>query len=328
MRKEIFIETKKGDVYNITDTVYSISITQALEGQAGKCTITSSKLNMDIPLGSRLSVKIENYGMFKGFLFSESFSDSDTTSLVFYDQLRYWQLADNMSFKGKKLHEVFTHLCKTLNLNHKAFNTTRYVLPYKVWDNTSYFNIWKDCQDINLVNTNGFHIIRDEYGVLALREIAYTFNKNTKKIILGDDSASLGYSFTRSIDEDTYNYVKIINENNETKKRETHIVQDKNTIAEWGRLQLTEKSSDELNAAQLKQRAIDLLKLKNRITKKLSVTIEGNLDTYTLKAGDGVIIGITSLVSAKLFGRALIISDITHRFNGSSYSIDLDLMLE
>lgn len=317
----------RNTTYNISKSVTSMTLESFIEGQAGKCTLTCDKTQITANMGSMIEVKVGNIGMFKGYLFNESFSNGFETELTFYDQLRYWKYSDAISMSGLKLHEVFYKLCKIMGLNYKAYNTTRYVLPAKIWSNATYFKIWEDYQDLNFISTNGYHIIRDEFGVLALHEVQYLFNNTVKKYIISDTSLAKDYEFSRGIGSDTYNIVKIVNENSETKKRETHTAQDNNTIKQWGRLQYFEKSSEELNSAQLKKRAEDLLKVKSRVFNSLDVELIGNADTLNLRVGDGVIMGISDLTYVNLYGKALVIEKIAHKFNGGRYTVDLTLML-
>ena len=328
MKFSIIIVTKDNREFKIEDSVTSIKYSQTIKSQAGKCVLTVDNLTEEIPLGSQLVLTVEGVGMFKGYLFSESYNQDMTSNLTFYDQLRYWQGTDVMSVKNTSLSEFFVRVCKTLNLKYSLVNPTTRKLPYKIFDNQTYFSMWQKLQSESLAIAGDLHIFRDEFGSLVFRNVQSNFNHMKEKILISDLSASNGFDFERSIDSDTYNYVKLINENSKTKKRETHIIYDTKSISNWGRLAYLEKSSEEVNSSALKKRAEDILKSKNRITKTLNMSIEGSLKTLNLKAGDGVVTGITAMARSNMFGRAFVVESLTHNFNGGNYTIDLDLMLE
>lgn len=313
---------------NLSSKVTSLTFSQHMYNQAGECTIMLPKFDKEIPMGSKLTVIINGHNMFVGYLFEESYTEGQLTTLKFYDQLRYWKSSDSFVLKGVGIHEAFIRICKTLHLAHKSYATNSPVLPTLVFDNTTYFAMFEECQDRTFVSRNAMHFVRDEKGVLMLRDVQQNWHNTVKKFVIGDVSASKGFNFSRSIDQDSYNYVKLVNEDTEAKRKDTVYYYNEDSVHQWGKLQYFEKTSDKISSAQLKKRAQDILKVKNRVKKTLSIEIDGNATTVTLKAGDGVILAISDLARSDMFGRAFIIDNLTHKFEGGGYTISLELMLE
>ena len=87
--------------------------------------------------------------------------------------------------------------------------------------------------------------------------------------ILIDEETGLNFDYTSSIDESTYNKVKLIYDNEETSKREVYIAQDSSHMNEWGILQHYDVLSKGENG-QVKADA--LLDLYNQKTRKLNIS--------------------------------------------------------
>ena len=117
--------------------------------------------------------------------------------------------------------------------------------------------------DITLVNTGNLYILDDDFGKIRLRNIS----KTKINLILDEESAE-NYLYSASIDNDTYNQIKLIQDGGDDKSRKIYIAKDSSNIQKWGLLQMLDSVSDKENG-QVKADA--LLKLKNRETKEFSL---------------------------------------------------------
>ena len=133
------------------------------------------------------------------------------------------------------------------------------------------------------------------------------------------------YDYSSSIDDDSYNQIKLIKENQETQKREIYIVKDSSTIKQWGLLQYFEKMDENANAAQIKERAEMILKLKNRVTKKLKLECLGDLK---VAAGSGVILGISDLENEGItINQYFMVTSCTHTFKNDLHTMQLEVQV-
>src|SRR5690606_40466373 len=87
--------------------------------------------------------------------------------------------------------------------------------------------------DLALIATGNIFVFYDSFGALTLTSAA----DMRVDVVLGDESLAYGVSYKRSIDDDTYNRIKLVQNNKETKRRDVYVAQDSANIAKWGRLQ-------------------------------------------------------------------------------------------
>src|SRR5690606_6913229 len=168
---------------------------------------------------------------------------------------------------------------------------------------------------LTLWNTNRNYVFYDDAGALSLRNVESTL----LDIIIGDGSLMYDYRTKVSIDNDTYNVVKLYKDNKETGKREVYVAQDSANIAKWGRLQLYQSVDEEMNAAQIQELLDQLITLKNRETKSLRIDAIGDI---RVRAGWFVRILIEELGINQPF----LVNECTHRFDGANHhTMSLDL---
>jgi hypothetical protein len=135
---------------------------------------------------------------------------------------------------------------------------------------------------------------------------------------VGDGSLMTDYDAERSIDSDTYNKLKLYQDNKKTGKRETYIAQDSANIAKWGTLQLTQSVDENMNAAQIKELLSTLSALKNRESKSLKIPAIGDI---RVRAGCYIRI----LIGDKGINQPYLIDECSHTFDGGDHTMNLEL---
>jgi hypothetical protein len=285
---ELIVQNRtNGKIYDISELVGSVTWDTELKGQPGKLTFDYIEdSSVIIPEGSPLTFKVDGRGVFYGFVFKRSLTnDKNKKTITAYDQMRYLKNKDTYVISGMTASNLFAKLCKDVQLPYRVTNDSSYVLAKQVFDNKTLFEIIEAGIDQTLAYTGNWYTIRDNFGTLEFVNL----NSLKTNVFIGDESLLSAYTYTGSIDEDTYNQIKLIKENSETGKREIFVVKDSSTIAQWGLLQYFEKMDKEANSAQITQRANSLLALKNRVTHELKLDCLGDL---RVSAGSGVIVGI------------------------------------
>ena len=142
--------------------------------------------------------------------------------------------------------------------------------------------------------------------------------------VISDDSNLGDYEWKNSIDSDTYNRIKIVRDNKETKGRDVYIAQDSNSIAKWGRLQYFYKADEKMNEAQISEMLDGTLKLKNRESKTLKLKDVIGTDLAAdlmLRAGAGVYVDIKK----KGISQFYLIEEATHKFTKNQHVMDFEL---
>ncbi len=314
-----------GKVYDVSKLALKISWETTLSGQPGKLTFDllpdpDTKINE----GSPISLKVNGTGVFFGYIFKRQIKKDDITSITAYDQMRYLKNKDTYApavLSGMTASQRFEKLCKDFQLKYRVVNASNYVLADKLFDNKSLFEIMEACIDETLAFNGNWFVIRDNFGVLEFCNL----NNLKTTLIIGDKSLLQEQDYESSIDNDTYNKIKIVQENEKSGKRDVYIVQDGANMKKWGNLQYFEKVDDNLNAAQIQQYAEMLLKAKNRITKKLKLTCIGDLKVF---AGAGVILSIEDLQREGVpINQYFLVTSCTHTFENDLHTMKLEVQV-
>lgn len=324
----------------ISDAIVSIDLDSSLSYSPSKCTIRYLRSDTTWALGSMISLVIDGVEFFQGYIFEHNYTEDNLEIITCYDQLRYWKGEDLYVADGKKLEDVFNDINKSLGLKGKVIHPTGYTLPYNVWDNTTYWQVWKDGVE-RCLNDKGedIYFVRDNFGTIEMRGLQKTAQESDIKILLSDNpkvnesKSVMGYNYTRSIDKRTYNSIKIINENAESKEKVSVLVQDDESVGTWGKLTKLERSSEELSKSEIEKRAKKMLDVYDRWSNDLSIQIVGTPDLLHLRAGDGLVVMIQDLyrfnydVGKTIYGKSFAIESITHTISCGQYNISVNLFI-
>lgn len=320
---EILLQDKiEGKVFDISEIVDTITYETSILSQPGKLTF-SMKEDAVITLneGSIISVKIDGIGIFFGYLFRYVINDSGKMAGIAYDQTRYLKNKDTYVTSNQTASQVFARICADFKLQHKIIDPSTYILPARIHDNKTLFEIVQHGIDTTLINSGKWYLLRDNFGTLEFVDI----ERLKTLVYIGDKYNLIDYTYESSIDQDSYNQVKLIKNNQTDAKREIYIVKDSVNIGRWGLLQYFEAMDENANEAQIKARAEQLLKLKNRATKKLKINAVGNL---TVMAGSGVIIGIDDLTQYGIpYNKYFMVSTCVHKFANNYHEMQLELQV-
>jgi len=304
--------------FDIKDIVIKPQIEQKLNNGC-------SKLTFDVVIdkvakfsnGSIIRFKYNNVGMFFGYIFKKQQKDEKIMSITAYDQLRYLKAKDSMTLIGLNIAGVIKKIANQygLQIGHLEISN---ILPDRVEDNKTFLDMIYTAISENLKISGEKYCFYDNFGKLELENI---YNMRTN-ILIGDISNCTGYDFTQSIDDDTYNQIKIASDNKDTKKREVYVAKDTSTIAKWGLLQYYEKINNNMNYSQIVDKANTLLKTKNREQVKLKLD---SIGIETIKAGSGVFVKLKDINDANI-NNFFVVEKVTHTFD-KAYTMSLDLLM-
>lgn len=321
MNIELLIQNNEnGTIYDISGLANDISWVTEISGQPGKLTFNySQNTNVVISEGSVVRFSIDAKGVFYGYIFKRSRSENNMITITAYDQLRYLKNKDTYAFTGMTSAQIFTKICKDYQLSARVVNQTSYILSDRLYDNKTLFDIIDWGVTETLAYTGNWYMIRDNFGTLEYVNL----NSLKTDLLIGDASLLTKYTYESSIDDDTYNQVKLVKEGDS--KRNVYIVKDSSNIKRWGLLQYFETLSEDANDAQIAARAEQLLKLKNRITKTLKVECIGDLKVF---AGTGIIFATEELKEDGLdTPRYFMVTSCTHTFSNNEHTMSLDLQV-
>jgi len=317
MSIELLIQNTAGSTLDASQIVSSVTWTTYLEDTPGKLTFEVLDVGFLYKEGSVVSFKVDSQNVFLGYVFTRKITESETISITCYDSMRYLQNKDSKVFEATTLPKLFEGICSGLGLKYKIIDNSTYSVPAVVHDNKSYYEMMKKAIDETLIGTTEWFYVRDNYGVLELCAVS----QHITNLFIGDQSLLNSFSYESSIDKDTYNQIKLTQENSETSKRDVYIARDSNTIKEWGLLQYYESVNENLNEAQIKEKTDQLLKLYNRASKTLKLTCNGDL---RLRAGSGFVLGIDRLKNEDIqSNQYTFITQCDHKWSGNDHTMDL-----
>lgn len=263
--------------------------------------------------GDPVRLKVDGKDVFYGFVFTKKRNKDHYIDVTAYDQLRYLKSKDTYVYENKTASQVIQMIANDFNLNLGTIESTKYVIPSRVEDNQSLFDIIQNALDLELQNKGELFCLYDDFGKLTLKNIS-----SMKVDILIDEDTAENFDYTSSIDENTYNQIKLTYDNEEAGEREVYIAKDSANINSWGLLQFYEKLQKGENG-QVKADA--LLKLYNKKTRNLKVNdCFGDL---RCRAGSMVIVKL--YLGDMSVSNYLLIEKAVHTFDNNHHSMTLNL---
>ena len=312
MNFELLIENN--GVVQMPPILDGVTLTTERKGVPGKLMFTVLKDSVvNFTEGNPVRFTVDGVKMFYGFVFSKKRDRENKITVTVYDQLRYLQNKDTYIYTKKTASDVIKMIAADFGLQLGEIEKTGFVIMSRVEDNTMLFDIIGNALDLEFQNKKQMFVLYDDFGRLTLKSL-----DKMKVGLLIDDETGENFDYTSSIDEQTYNRVKLSYENEKTGKRDIYVIQDGNNINNWGVLQYFDTLSEGENG---EQKAAALLSLYNAKTRKLKITKAfgdtriraGNLIVVKLGLGD---------INVQNF---MLVEKCVHTFNENEHWMDLTL---
>ena len=281
MGAEILIQ--HGSTIQYPAVVEGAKLTLERKVTHGKLTFTvvkDSKLNFQE--GDPVKLTLDGTPMFYGFVFIKSRDKDGTIDVTAYDQLRYLKNKDTITEEGLKASDLLKRIATDFRLNLGTVEDTGYTMETVVEENQTLFDMIQNALDETLLNTGKLYVLYDDVGSLTLKDI-----NSMKTNLLIDMEAAENFSYSSSIDDATYNKIKLAFNNEKTGKRELYVAQDGEKINQWGVLQYFEEIQTATGAAA---KAEAMLAHYDRKTRKL--TIKNAFARPDIRAGSAVMVSL------------------------------------
>ena len=180
-------------------------------------------------------------------------------------------------------------------------------------DNVSLMDMIGNALDLTLQNTGDLYILYDNFGKMNL-----SFLGDMYVPIIIDAETGQNYDYESSIDENTYNRIKLVRDNEETGRRDVYIAQDSSHMNDWGMLQYFDTLQEGENG---QAKADALLKLYNKVTKTL--TIKDACGDSRVRGGSLIVVQL-DLGDVKL-QNLMLVEKCVHKYGESKHTMDLTL---
>ena len=192
---------------------------------------------LDFSEGSPVRMKVDGDNVFFGFVFKQQRTKDKIITVTAYDQLRYLKNKDTKVYEGKTANQFVKMIADDYALNLGTLDDTGYVIESRVEENTSLFEMIANALDLTLTNTGEMYVLYDDFGKLTLKSLSSMYVGVPGAYLMIDEETGQNFDYTSSIDENTYNKIKLTYDNKDTGKRDVYITQDSSNINKWGILQ-------------------------------------------------------------------------------------------
>ena len=264
--------------------------------------------------GNAVSLRWGGKNVFYGYVFSIKSTNESTLSITAYDQTRYFKNKETKVYENKTATKVISEVLSDFgSFKVGTLENTKHVIKSRVEDTQTLFDIIQNAPDEELTNKKTMYVLYDDYGKINLKSI-----DNMMVGIVVDADTAESYDYTSSIDEQTYNKIKLYYDNKTTGQRDVYIAQDSAKMAEWGWLQYTEALQEGEDGVT---KAEALLALYNKKTRKLS--IKNVLGDTRVRAGCMVFVSL-QLWDMKV-ETMMLVETCKHSFSDNEHFMDLTL---
>lgn len=298
----------------------SVQWTTERSGSAGKLTFSvlmDGKIKMDY--GDAVRFTDGTAKVFYGFIFHISERSDPFVQVTAFDQLRYFKNKDTLSYKNKTYTQLVRMIADDQHMRCGTLEDTSYVIPKRLEENSSYFDMLNNAYALTLHNTKQMFVLYDDFGKLTLKSLAKMKVKKGSKYLYFDVTSAQDYSYEGSIDTQTYNKIKLTYDNSNTGKREVYIAQDSSNINKWGVLQYY----DTLKKGENGQTKVNaLLSLYNSPTRTLK--LKDCFGDSRVRAGSLVIVQL-KLKDGTSLKNFMLVEKATHTWNLDNHVMTLKL---
>ncbi len=269
--------------------------------------------NPEFEEGNVVRLVVDNTPVFFGFVFKKKRDKQRQIEVTAYDQLRYFKNKETYVYKNKTADQVIQMMAADFNLNVGTLENTGYVIKQRIEDDKTLFDIALNALDETLTNVKRLYVLYDDFGKLALKNI-----ESMVTDLLIDSETGENFTYESSIDEQTYDQIKIVYDNEKTGKREVYMAKDSGNINKWGVLQYYEKANSDVGLAQ---KVDALLQLYNQKTRSLKIS--SAIGDLRVRAGSsvGVMLDLGDISVRSL----MICEKVKHTFKNDYHTMDLTL---
>lgn len=319
---EVTLDHKNGKVWDISGIVSDLSWSTTRTGRPANIDFTLIQngifqdRSFSVNNGDIVQVRKDGYNFFHGYVFSIKTDQDAQVSIKAYDQVRYLLFKQMYKFKNTTATDIIKKIAADFQLKVGRLDDSKYKIPSLLEDGGTLLDIIEKAITLTLVNTQRHYVFFDDFGTLSLRLV----DDLLPDFYIGEGSLLTEYDYTRDIDSDTYNLIKLYRDNKQTNRRDVYQAQDSANIAKWGILQLYQSIDENMNKAQINAMLTQLAQLKNRETRSLKLNAIGDI---RVRAGTYARIHIASL--GLDMSHPMLVDECIHKFDGADHSMSLTL---
>ena len=303
-----------GETVQYPPVLEGIELSLERKGVPGKLTFTVVKGDgLDFVEGDAVKLTVDDVDLFFGFVFTKKRSKDETITVTAYDQLRYLKNKDTYVYENMTATDVVQMIAQDFRLQTGDIEDTVHIIPSRVEDDSTLFDIIQNALDDTLTATRRLFVLYDDVGRLTLQNI-----ESMKLDYLLDADTLENFDYKSTIDELTFNQIKVVYEDSDSGVRSVHMAKDSSNINQWGVLQLTESVENLING---QSKADSLLALHNEKTRALNAS--NALGDIRVRAGSSIIVQLN--LGDLLVSNYMVVESVRHTFSEQQHLMQLKL---
>jgi len=310
---EILIQNRRNDIL-LPVVEGEITLDYARRGSPGtlKFNVVNDDI-LDFHEGNPVRFRVDGQNVFYGYVFKKSrVAPGDVISVTCYDQIRYLKNEDTMVYSNLTYSALLRQIAQNYNLATGEIEDTGFVIAKRV-EEGSLLDILTTAAELTLLNTGNLFVLFDDFGRLSLKKL------EAMRLPILIDRDTLGdFTYTTSIDDETYNRIILAQDNDLTGQRELFVANEPVNQSRWGILQYYENLSN-ATPQVLRERANVLLRHYNRKTRQLR--LKDCFGDARVRGGSSVAVhmGLGDMVLRNF----MIVERVQHRFSNNQHMMDL-----
>jgi len=319
MNVELLVANETGTKAFIPPVEEGLEWLTERRGSPGKLTFRVLKDDiLDFSEGSAVRLKVDGDNIFFGFVFGQRRDKDGIITVTAYDQLRYLKNKDTYVYENKTAAQFIRMVAADFSLNIGSIDDTTFTIGSRVEENTSLFEMIENALDLELTNSGELYVLYDDFGKLTLKHLSEMYVGSPGAYLMIDEETGENFEYTSSIDDSTFNKVKLTYDNEDTGLREVYIAQDGANINRWGILQYFDTLSKGENG---QAKADALLKLYDKKTRTLKII--NAIGDNRVRAGSMVVIRL-DLGDVKL-NNFMLVESCKHIYKQDEHWMNLTL---
>lgn len=296
----------------------AVSVDMEREGAPSKLTMrVVEEEAVKVKNGYTVMFLVDGKPFWHGYVFTVRAKKEPIVEVTCYDQLRYLKNKDTYQYEDTTYDQLLKRICTDQGLIMGTIEPTEYPIAGRLEEDKEYWDMLEVAHQYTVAYSGEVFVLFDKAGKIHLQNLRNLRTKDPMWMV--DADGAQDYEYSASIDENTYNRIKIDQIDEEANVVTPVIVEDKEAIGRWGLLQYYAQTTEK---DYVPQKAAVLLRELNRETRKLKVPgVVGNTE---VRAG--------SLVPVLLRFRDIAVNGwmvaerVRHHFEANYHTMELELL--
>lgn len=262
--------------------------------------------------GDPVRLIVDGANAFYGFIFKISGNKTNERQITAYDQIRYLKNKGSYNIEKWRVDTLIREIAEDTGLQVGTLANTDYLYS-AVEDNVSFLDMILNAMDETTRQTGMLYVLYDDNGKLCLDNIA-----DRKLDILLDESTGEDYSYSSSIDGETYNSIALYKDGADGGAREYKYASDINNINKWGLLRYFDTYDDNFDG---QTKAQQLLELYNQRERGFSLSNQ----LGDIRVMGGTLVPVVIDVGDVKVSNYLMVEEVTHEISDNHHTMTLTL---